>query len=50
MFTSFSVHHGNDDEYGISVFVIIIAALNLFLTLTESKGVEQKNAQIHGVV
>jgi uncharacterized YccA/Bax inhibitor family protein len=24
------VHHGNYDEYRISVFVIIIAALNLF--------------------
>ena len=45
MFTSFvPVHHGNSMmSIGISVFVIIIAALNLFLDFDQmEKGVEQK--------
>jgi uncharacterized YccA/Bax inhibitor family protein len=45
MFTSFApVHHGNSMmSIGISVFVIIIAALNLFLDFDRiEKGVEQK--------
>ncbi|HEY6142613.1 MAG TPA: Bax inhibitor-1/YccA family protein [Flavobacterium sp.] len=45
MFTSFTpVHHGNSMmSIGISVFVIIIAALNLFLDFDSiEKGVQQK--------
>ncbi|NNT71220.1 Bax inhibitor-1/YccA family protein [Flavobacterium sp. IMCC34852] len=45
MFTSFTpVHHGNSMiSIGISVFVIVIAALNLFLDFDQiEKGVEQK--------
>jgi len=45
MFTSFvPVHHGNSMmSIGISVFVIVIAALNLFLDFDRiEKGVEQK--------
>ena len=45
MFTSFTpVHHGNSMmSIGISVFVIIIAALNLFLDFDQiEKGVEQR--------
>lgn len=45
MFTSFTpVHHGNSlISIGISVFVIVIAALNLFLDFDQiEKGVEQK--------
>lgn len=45
MFTSFQpVHHGNSlMSIGISVFVIIIAALNLFLDFDQiEKGAEQK--------
>lgn len=45
MFTSFvPVHHGNSMmSIGISVFVIIIAALNLFLDFDQiEKGVQQK--------
>ena len=45
MFTSFTpVHHGNSMmSIGISVFVIIIAALNLFLDFDQiEKGAEQK--------
>ena len=45
MFTSFQpVHYGNSMmSIGISVFVIIIAALNLFLDFDQiEKGVEQK--------
>jgi uncharacterized YccA/Bax inhibitor family protein len=45
MFTSFvPVHHGNSlISIGISVFVIVIAALNLFLDFDQiEKGAEQK--------
>ncbi|WP_445454868.1 Bax inhibitor-1/YccA family protein [Flavobacterium sp. 25HG05S-40] len=45
MFTSFQpVHHGNSlMSIGISVFVIVIAALNLFLDFDQiEKGVQQK--------
>lgn len=45
MFTSFvPVHHGNSlMSVGISVFIIIIAALNLFLDFDQiEKGVERK--------
>lgn len=45
MFTSFTpVHHGNSlMSIGISVFVIIIAALNIFLDFDQiEKGVQQK--------
>lgn len=45
MFTSFvPVHHGNSlTSIGISVFVIVIAALNLFLDFDSiEKGVQQK--------
>jgi uncharacterized YccA/Bax inhibitor family protein len=47
----YAVHHGNSMmSIGISVFVIIIAALNLFLDFDRiEKGTEQ-NAQIHGMV
>jgi uncharacterized YccA/Bax inhibitor family protein len=52
MFTSFApVHQGNSMmSIGISVFVIIIAALNLFLDFDRiEKGIEQR-CQIYGVV
>ncbi|CAD0001785.1 hypothetical protein FLAT13_00799 [Flavobacterium salmonis] len=45
MFTSFTpVHHGNSlMSIGISVFVIIVAALNLFLDFDQiEKGVQQR--------
>jgi uncharacterized YccA/Bax inhibitor family protein len=50
MFRDTPVHHGNSMmSIGISVFVIIIAALNLFLDFDRiEKGTE--NAKIHGMV